>query len=327
MFNFSRQKVSYGVDGLGHTFGRVEIPGGSPIVVKIIADSITDGGSRLVTWCWDYPRMIHAEIMTHRSLSRNSASSRAIPPDHLRRRTESAPATPVYWGQNQKGMQASSEIEDTYEAEAWWRQGLAYMAVHHRKGEELGLHKQIVNRVIEPWMMIAVVVSATDHANLFHLRKHHAAEPHFQCLANLAWELFHNHMPTYIAPGGWHLPYVDGLGDPIELLRKISTARCARVSYLTHEGKRDTAADLKLHDQLASTLNGYEPGHFSPFEHPAMATGKRERHGNFEGWKQYRYLFEKQAGPDTSDRCERCGCWAGNHAYGCRQALPPEHDR
>jgi len=322
MFDFKSQRVSYFVDDNGFAVGQIEIPGGAPIVVKIVKDSITEGGSRLVTWCWEYPRMIHAEIMTHRVLSRNSASSRAIPASKLRQRVIDAPAMPVYWGQNQKGMQSGDEIVDLEAARSWWLRGSAWMLKHNLEGEALGLHKQIINRDIEPWMVIAVVVSTTDHANLFHQRKHHAAEPHFQCIANLAWELFHNHMPTYVEPGGWHLPYTDGdpMFDILDITKKISTARCARVSYLTHEGKRDPVEDIRLHDDLASTLNADEPGHFSPFEHPAMAIGKRERHANFEGWKSYRQFFPRQAGPDTSDRCDTCGCWAGNHVLGCGMA-------
>jgi hypothetical protein len=138
-------------------------------------------------------------------------------------------------------------------------------------------------------------------------------------------------MPTYIAPGDWHLPYVreaelylgvDGNGRPnsgdVELCKKISTARCARVSYLTHEGKPNVSADLRIHDQLAATASlGADPMHASPFEHPAMAVGGRARIGNFEGWKQYRKFFDHEAGPDTSDRCEACGAWDGCHVNGC----------
>lgn len=299
-----------------------EIPGGAPITVKIVQDSITDDGSRLITWCWEYWRGIHEEVMTHRSLSRNSASSRAIPTARMRDWVTGRPFIPAHFGKNEKGMQASSEIDDIETARTWWLKGLELMAAHHAEGERLGLHKQIVNRVIQPWMMIAVVVSATDHANLFHLRKHPAAEPHFQIIASLAWELFHNHMPRYVRPGDWHLPYVDGEGDPeafdLERCKKISTARCARVSYLTHEGKRDIQADIELHDRLAATASmGADPMHASPFEHPAMAVGRRERIGNFEGWKQYRKFFANEAGPDTSIRCNACGCWGNRHVKGC----------
>ena len=307
------------------------IPGGAPITVKIVKDSITDGGSRLITWCWEYWRGIHEEVMTHRALSRNSASSRAIPTARMREWVTGRPFIPAHFGKNEKGMQASSEIDDVELARTWWLKGLDLMAAHHAEGERLGLHKQIVNRVIQPWMMIAVVVSATDHANLFHLRKHHMAEPHFQIIATLAWELFHNHMPTFVPNGGWHLPYVDDgedflaghlqpkLGPEVAKRAKaVSTARCARVSYLTHEGKRDTLADLELHDRLAATASmGADPMHASPFEHPAMAIGGRKRIGNFEGWMQYRKEFPNEAGPNTDDRCDVCGCWSARHVESC----------
>ena len=357
----------------------------SEIGVKIIADSITDGGSRLVTWEWTYPRMIHAEIMTHRVISRNLASSRAIPAKKMRERVEGGPVIPIEWGKNQKGMQASEEVTDVDAAKDWWLRGMDQMLDHHEEGERLGLHKQIVNRVIEPWMYAVGVITMTDHANLFHQRNHHAAEPHFQRLAKLAWEMFHEHMPTYRAPGEWHLPYVidqddgqtvsnedldfaqsnmkfDGVGAPLvptlgrrtsfnantnllteanitvtvpgftrsmtindgamAILRKLSTARCARVSYLTHDGKRDPSEDLRLHDQLAGTFTSGDPGHFSPFEHQAEAVGGRQRIKNFEGWRQYRCYFENEAGPDTTERCERCGCWTGRHVNNCPGAAP-----
>ena len=308
----------------GFFAGKIPIDGGHPIVVKLVRDSITEGGSRLVTWCWEYPRMIHAEIMTHRALSRNSASSRAIPAAKLRERTLAKPVIPIYWGANQKGMQAGSEIEDVETVRAWWLDGLSIAASMHEQGEALGLHKQIVNRVIEPWMTIAVVVSATDHANLFHLRKHHAAEPHFQCIASIAWELFHNHMPTYLPPGHWHIPYVDddepGISN-LDLAIKVGVGRCARVSYLTHEGKRDPKEDIALHDRLANTATlGADPMHASPFEHVAKAVGGRERIGNFEGWRQYRKLFAHENGPKTGNRCDLCGCWEGRHVVGCIDA-------
>lgn len=299
--------------------------GSHPIVVKIVKDSITDHGSRLVTWTWEYWRAIHSEIMTHRALSRNSASSRAIPAGSLRRRTVNNPFVPFYWGKNQKGMQADQELSpaEATAADLWWRNGLELMAQHHADGEALGLHKQIVNRVIEPWMTIAVVVSATDHANLFSLRKHHAAEPHFQCIAELAWELFHNNMPTYVPVGGWHLPYVaEGAavreGANLDEAKRISVGRCARVSYYTHEGKRDIIEDIRLHDDLAKTASlGADPMHASPFEHQAQAIGFRTRIGNFEGWRQYRKFFPAENGPDTEKRCLHCGSWTDRHPPGC----------
>lgn len=303
----------------------------APIRMRIIADSITDGGCRLITAVADYWRGVHSEMLTHRVFSRNSASSRAIPAATLRKRTLAAPAMPVHWGQNQKGMQASSEVGDIEQARNWWLRGLAAAAALHEEGEQLGLHKQIVNRVIEPWMMISVIISATDWANFFHLRKHGDAEPTVQKAATLMWELFHNSLPTPIAPGGWHIPFIDSSdiqwAQHTNQLLQLSVGRCARVSYLTHDGKRDRDEDIVLHDRLAKTASeGTDPMHASPFEHQARAlpvvktTGTTKyptRAGNFEGWLQYRKLFDHEAGPDTRDRCHRCGCWAGRHVTNC----------
>lgn len=329
------------------------IPGGAPITVKIAADSITEGGCRLVTWCWEYPRMIHAEIMTHRAFSRNAASSRAIPAATLRARVLDKPAIPIKFGKNERGMQAHSEVDDAGAARDWWLEGRDLMAAHHKRGEDLGIHKQLVNRVIEPWMTIATLVSTTDHANFFHLRKHPMAEDNFQVVAELAWELFHNHKPMYIPPGGWHLPYIEESDDDLraEILNMrwaeigiqrvtgpkagigfslvdakiaLSTARCARVSYLTHEGTRDLAADFALHKRLVVRENAEsDPIHASPAEHPARAcsiSNGLQRHGNFEGWKSYRKFLPYENGPDTSDRCMLCGCWGGRHVPGCSNA-------
>ena len=328
-----KKATSASFDGAMPNMGVVEIPGGSPIVVKIVQDSITEGGSRLITWCWEYWRSIHEEIMTHRALSRNSASSRAIPAQRMREWILAKPAIPVYWGMNQRGMQATEELspDEIEAAREWWLGSLTLMAMRHEQGEKMGLHKQIVNRCIQPWMTMSVVVSATNdgHSNLFHLRKHKAAEPHFQCIAGLAWELYHNHKPTFVPVGGWHLPYVDDTRVGVDMAKKISTARCARVSYLTHEGKRDVEKDLELHDMLAATASlGAEPMHASPFEHPARAVGERKRIGNFEGWRQYRKYFVNEAGPDsTIDRCNECGCWALRHVRGCSQTFGEDEYR
>jgi hypothetical protein len=302
------------------------------ITAKILLDSITEGGSRLTTWELTYPRMIHAEIMTHRAFSRNAASSRAIPAAKLRQRVLELTATPLHWGANQKGMQATAEVADTAAAEDWWTRGRDLMALHHEEGERLGLHKQVVNRIIEPWMMITIICSSTDWANFFYLRHHKDAEPSFQGLSHLMRELYFSNLPEEVPIGGWHLPLLfpgdvgeaTVLADPKtpaaveDVLKKVSTGRCARVSYLTHEGHRDLIEDVRLHDQLAATASVAEdPMHASPLEHPAMAVGGRQRIGNYEGWKQYRKFFPKENGPDTSIRCERCGLWSGQHVRSC----------
>ena len=49
------------------------------IKAEIIADSLSPQGHRLTTFICVFPRIVLAEFNTHRMLSRNSASSRAIP--------------------------------------------------------------------------------------------------------------------------------------------------------------------------------------------------------------------------------------------------------
>ena len=84
----------------------------------------------------------------------------------------------------------------------------------------------------------------------------------------------------------------DELSLPDDERCKISVARCARVSYLTHDGKRDYAKDLELYDRL---LDGGANGHWSPFEHVATpAADAAERSGNFVGWEQFRKRFPQE---------------------------------
>lgn len=297
------------------------------ISARILADSIC-GGSRLTTWELTYARFVHAELLTYGMFARNAASSRAIPAARLRERTLADPATHVWWGANQKGMSATNEVDDVAAAKAWWHESLVYAQTMHAKGERLGLHKQVVNRIIEPWMHITVILTATDYANFFHQRRSEYAEPNIHALADAMWDAYHSHMPIALEPGDWHLPLVDPsdywavreLGyetyaEVVEALKRVSVGRCARVSYLTHDGRRDLREDLRLHDDLAAN------GHWSPFEHVAQAIGDGARHKKYEGWRQYRADFIHENGPSQLEgRCSRCGCWAGNHVTTCPEA-------
>lgn len=274
--------------------------------VKIIKDSVNPVGNRLTTFELTYPRFVHAELMTHRLFSRNSASSRAIPTKTLMDRVRHSPVLPKWWGKNQSGMQAREELEPELlqpAAEGAWlaaRDAALHFAEHLHK---LGLHKQIANRIIEPWMFITVIVSATEYDNWFHLRDSPDAQPEIAWVAREMRKLYDSHEPEPLDVGQWHLPYVNHkdpddplyvnprepeiASDPLGLV-KISVARCARVSYLTHDGVRDLSQDLSLHDRLS------ENGHWSPFEHAAEADGEYNRHGNFIGWRQYRKHFKNE---------------------------------
>jgi thymidylate synthase ThyX len=266
---------------------------------RILKDSLAPCGKRLTTWELTYPRFVHAELMTHRLFSRNSASSRAIPTEKLMAKVREDPALPRWWGKNQSGMQANEELdgEARTEAERLWLAARDQMLAAAERLGQVGLHKQLANRLIEPWMYITVLVSATEYSNWFHLRNHRMAQPEIAWVAKSMWQQYQEHQPSEVFEGGWHLPLIQAqelitLDEPTA--KKVSTGRCARVSYLTHEGIRDFEKDVELHDRLCAGPSTGEPGHWSPFEHVARALSTPDRVGNFVGWFQYRKEFDTE---------------------------------
>lgn len=303
------------------------------ISAKIIADSISPEKIRITTLQLRYPRFIHAELMTHRVFSRNASSSRAVPVEKLIADIKKDTAMPRHWGKNQKGMQAETECNEWVECEVsndgihWvigsttredrWAMARdnaieAALAFH-----QAGYHKQIVNRLLEPFSHINVVVTSTYWDNWFHLRDHKDAMPEICILAQQIKYARNESTPVLLQPGEWHLPYINqndydyvsidgnnvkplkGAVFQTEKLIKCSVARCARVSYLTTEGKPpNTEDDLKLYDRLV----GSEPLHASPAEHQATPDEylfqspkiwmNQKEHGNFLGWRQYRKMLK-----------------------------------
>ena len=225
--------------------------------VKVVADSINDAGNRLTTLALQYPRLIHSELMTHRVFSRNAMSSRAVPVAKILAQVREAPAMPVHWGANQPGMQASLEVADTAAAQRLWVNAANSAANLAEQMMELGLHKQVANRILEPFQWMRTIVTATEFDNFFELRTHKDADPNIKLLADMMVEERHRHStPTFLEHGEWHLPYItekDKKALPnAKDLCKISAARCARVSYLTHDGASpDIEKDLQLFDRLA----------------------------------------------------------------------------
>lgn len=263
---------------------------------RVLADSVGPSGKRLTTMEITYPRFVHSEFMTHRMFSRNSASSRAIPIGKMIGRVIDDPVLPVWWGKNQAGMQATEELDEDarVNAEAVWLHARDEAIGRVQVLSAIGLHKQIANRLLEPWMWITVIVSATEWVNFFGLRCHPDAQPEIRKIAEMMRELYQSSRPRETDAGIWHLPLVgsdDLMGGYGERdLKKISVGRCARVSYLTHDGKRDPQADIDLCDRLSTS------GHWSPFEHVAVALEKPEHCGNFIGWRQYRKDFDGESG-------------------------------
>jgi thymidylate synthase ThyX len=259
---------------------------------EIRADSQNLRWRRLTTMTLTYPRFVHCELLTHRVFSRNSASSRAIPIATMLQRVELNPVMPVWWGRNQAGMQADEELNDNEKqaAIAGWLAARDSALQHARYISSLGVHKQIVNRLLEPWMWITVVLSSTDWSNWFALRCHPKAQPELRRIADMMFEAYHSGPPPRrLDDGEWHLPFLEDRDQvPEDKWQAIATGRCARVSYLTHEGKRDFNKDIELHDKLKAE----DPGHWSPFEHVAMADSKTTRSRNFRGFIQYRATLD-----------------------------------
>lgn len=277
------------------------------IGAKIIADSISPAGIRLTTMQLRYPRFVHAEFMTHRVFSRNASSSRAIPVKKMIEDLRRDPAMPVFWGSNKPGMQAGDELAPNFiqVCKDTWLESMEEAIMKAEDLISLGLHKQIANRVLEPWAHINVIVTATDWDNFYELRIHPDAQPEMRELAMAMLVAQEASTPTFLKPGEWHLPYIDNFEGELSIAIAASVARCARVSYLTHEGKEPNLEDdLKLYERLV----GGVPIHASPAEHQAtplinLNNGttdyekpvfqKAHLSGNFTGWLQYRKQLEQ----------------------------------
>ena len=289
------------------------------IKATIIADSISPKNVRLTTFEFEYPRFIHAEVMTHRMLSKNAASSRAIPIERMHETIKNDPGEPIYWGRNQSGMQSKEELtgSDLVHVRDFWRMAQSdalewssYMAKH-------GLHKQIANRVTEPFQTMKTVISGTEWANFFWLRDHPDAQPEFQRLAVSAKAAMDISVPMLLYPGEWHLPYIqvkrpagivsyytDAGEWKLEDARIISASCCAQVSYRKND---DTLEKAKMvFERLVNT----SPVHASPVEHqatpipeligfetwPKGVTHRRRDgsfwSGNFREWNQLRQTLD-----------------------------------
>lgn len=321
---------------------------------KMITDSASPDAIRLMSMELRYPKFIHGEAKTHRlinisdkayellnevgfmddkNLSRNASSLRAIPVNRLIDEVMTDPAMPVYWGKNRPGMQATEEMteQEADHAKYTWLRARDHAVAYARMLADRGAHKQIVNRIIEPWCHIKVVVTATDWRNFFALRCHPGAQPEMRELADKVVEAQRTSTPRKIQQGEWHLPYIDPveffqtrialavlrhgqqtvLTDKVvssvadkevyEQLVKYSVARCARVSYNNHDGSTpNPGLDVKLYDSLV----GSTPLHASPAEHQATpdrngavgSAGQYQwampwQHGNLFGWRQYRKML------------------------------------
>lgn len=310
-----------------------------PISARCILKSSFSGMFKipdLYTVVARYPRIIHAEAKTHRiismsdaeyefmqeisvmddpNLSRNASSSRAVPIQRLIDEALNDPAFPVEFGSHQPGMQAAAptgklvgcyqtpadgvlDYNEVPPEDAWLT--ARDWAVSVAKGfMEAGYAKQVVNRLLEPFTHITVLISSTEWDNFFKLRRHPDADPTMRALADAIWDAMQEpeeslEMPEY----GWHLPFIAkeerGCFATGREAAMVSAARCARVSYLRHDGSKPRLSDdIALSERLLSS------GHMSPFEHQGRVPahddmGNHLKCGNFVGWHQFRKMVEPE---------------------------------
>ena len=307
---------------------KVKVEGLGGICATAITDSTYEGwDTRITSFELEYHRYIHGEYMTHRQFSRNAASSRAIPIAKVIEQVRNRPAMPIHWGQNQSGMKAKNELTGLkYKAAGLLWRGAAKVAAGLASAmNKVGLHKQIANRILEPFQMIKVVCTATEFDNFFYLRDHEDAQPEIAELARVMKEARGKSTPQVLKAGEWHLPYVtteridgelfyctstnDEDGEyrhlSLEDAIKLSASLCAQVSYRLVDDSIEKA--MKIYDMLVTM----KPVHASPFEHQATPMIKpKQRHshwgdvgtthldansnfwsGNLKGWIQNRQLI------------------------------------
>lgn len=275
---------------------------------KIILDSISPNGDRLTTMEVKMHRFVLAEINTHRKFSRNSSSSRAIPLSKQVERVFENPAYPVSFPAEQPGMQGGDELHgvdaqlakslvetirlDILGTIAGYTDSLEQ--IYGDSYKEHSLHKSVLSRYLEPFMWQTVIISGTEWDNFFAQRVSLLAQPELMQAAKAMQDTLRSSTPQEVKWGKWHLPYIDDetyvaadrAGMSLEDVKKISVARCARVSYLTHDGKRDLSKDIELYDKLVSA----NPKHYSPLEHVATPSYDPALEANFDGWIQLRTL-------------------------------------
>ena len=267
------------------------------IYAKVIRDSIAPSGYRLLTIEAQSPRFILAEINTHRRFSRNSASSRAVPIELEIQRLLDNPFIPSPFTKNQKGMAGNTPLDeaDQAKARAYWLAARDKIVTTIKMLSDVKVHKQHANRLGEPFQWHKCIISSTNWDNFMWQRVNPQAQPEFHELAEAIKEAIKNSIPDELPAGAWHLPYISNeerLRYDLQILLRVSVARCARISYRKHDSERDIMEDVEMYDRLASAP------HPSPFEHVAQAVHYELRSGNFVGWHQHRFDLPKWSGDD-----------------------------
>lgn len=307
-----------------------EVYGYSNIFAKVVAHSVTENGSEMITLQTRAPKFLDAEIEKHRMLSSNSSSDRAIPFNKMKERDIFIPEDVRY---NEKGMQGSEYVcgdkLDEFKEDLEGMYKTLCVSLNHYQD----IHKQHLNRYLLGFSLQDKVITGNKEQfeYFFSLRSEEGADPAVQELSRCMEEALKLSEPTLLQEGEWHLPYVDLMcpdtgqtsqnNESLEELLKCSVARCARVSYSNHDNSEPSVdEDLALYDMLLQSK------HLSCFEHQAIpmtlyneafpAGAKLDFHkweyggiggwavgtthmdkrgelwsGNFKAWAQYRQIL------------------------------------
>lgn len=282
--------------------------GGDPFIsVRVIADSI--GISRLTTLELRFPRYIAEEILTHRlGITRSAPSSRAIP---VKKMLDRANYTPNRWPANGKGMAPPKELdpEKILEARKIWDEAKEVAKKAAEELANLGVHKQVTNRLLHPFQHHTLVVTIEPDepgmlgffAQRLALREDGwpLAQWEFHELATKMRDALAKSKPDKVklhkrgetwGTEHWHLPFIRAKasefpGIDVGRAKRVSVARCARTSYAQHDGRIDVAKDLDLERRLA------EDGHMAPYEHVCtpITSPNGWGQGPFKFWRCYRH--------------------------------------
>jgi thymidylate synthase ThyX len=264
------------------------------VSAEVVCDSLhPDLDIRLTTLQVKCPRFIWSEVMTHRVFSRNAQSSRACPVATMIERVKKNPVMPIEFGSNQPGMQAGEPLTGAAltRAEDVWKDAAWMAAEYADKLINLGVHKQVANRILEPYVQISAVITSTEWDNFFKLRIHPDAQPEIHALAKAMKQAMDESTPDKLGYREWHLPYIrkEEINHPYNDLRRWSAARCARVSFDNHDG---TEVNPDKDNTLSHRLIGASPRHWSPFEHQATPMKTDHMFANFRGFKSSRSQLE-----------------------------------
>lgn len=271
---------------------------------KVIKDSMF-GNSRLITMEVEFHRFILPEVNTHRVFSRNYQSSRAVPVKNMIKQVWSNPAIPVEFGKNKSGMQADEAVNHKRLAEFLWRAGAKLSAIMAYLMMKVGVHKQVTNRIIEPFMSTKGVITASYEGweSFFKLRIHPDAQPEIRAIALKIHDAISSSKPQSLKSGEWHLPYVDSKIGNIDNIMK-STSCVAQVSYRKLDDSIDKAK--MIYSMLNLPEDGVEkedPPHYSPAEHVAKyAKGVSGfKSGNFDSRNIYQYRKMLETGEEKNE--------------------------